>query len=173
MRAAVELTVFAPLGVAAAFAEGGPAAARRELARAGATGRSTIARGLAEARGSVPSGGGGGDDGDDVDDRAPGRPRSAVERRDEVDPDPDGRSATAGSQPEGAARADDVPEPALAHVPDVEALALPDYDHLPASDVVAKLATLSPADRALVGAYESANRRRRTVLGRLAQLGDA
>ena len=154
VRAAVELGVFAPLGVVAALAEGGPGAARREVARAGANGRSTVARSLAEVRASMG---------------APAGDRRAEPAT--ASPEPSGADDRSGG--DGAVESPERPEAALAHVPDVEALALPDYDHLPASDVVAKLPTLTPADRALIGAYEAANRRRRTVLGRLEQLGDA
>lgn len=51
-------------------------------------------------------------------------------------------------------------------------LALPDYDTQPAIDIVAKLETLNDADRDAIERYESANRQRRTVLGKLAQLAD-
>ena len=51
-------------------------------------------------------------------------------------------------------------------------LALPDYDTLPAIDIVAKLETLDAADRQAIERYESANRQRRTVLGKLAQLAE-
>ncbi len=51
-------------------------------------------------------------------------------------------------------------------------LALPDYDTLPAIDIVAKLDTLDADDRAAIERYETAHRRRRTVLGKLAQLDE-
>ncbi len=54
--------------------------------------------------------------------------------------------------------------------PRVEDLALPDYDHLPAVDVVGALPGLSAAERDLVERYERAHRKRRTVLGKLDQL---
>ena len=44
------------------------------------------------------------------------------------------------------------------------------YDHLGSAAVVARLGELSKAERAVVRAYETANRNRRTVLGRLDQL---
>jgi hypothetical protein len=49
-------------------------------------------------------------------------------------------------------------------------LVLPDYDHLPAAHVVAKLASLTQAERDAVEEYETANRHRRTILGKLDQL---
>jgi hypothetical protein len=53
---------------------------------------------------------------------------------------------------------------------DVSSLALADYDHLPASDIVALLEGLEPGERSAIEAYERAGRHRRTVLGKLAQL---
>ena len=49
-------------------------------------------------------------------------------------------------------------------------LALADYDHLPASDVVSKLAGLEPDERDAIEAYELSGRRRRTILGKIEQL---
>ena len=49
-------------------------------------------------------------------------------------------------------------------------LVLPDYDHLPAAHVVAKLASLTQRERDAVEEYETANRHRRTILGKLDQL---
>ena len=51
-------------------------------------------------------------------------------------------------------------------------LALPDYDTLPAIDIVGKLATLDDVSRDAIERYELANRQRRTVLGKLAQLAE-
>ena len=53
---------------------------------------------------------------------------------------------------------------------DVDELVLPDYDHLPAAHVVAKLASLTQRERDAVEAYETAHRHRRTILGKLEQL---
>jgi hypothetical protein len=53
---------------------------------------------------------------------------------------------------------------------DPDTLALPGYDHLPASDIVAKLGGLDPDERDAIEAYERQGRGRRTVLGRLEQL---
>jgi hypothetical protein len=49
-------------------------------------------------------------------------------------------------------------------------LALSDYDHLPASDIVGKLSSLDASERDAIEAYERAGRARRTVLGKLEQL---
>jgi hypothetical protein len=53
---------------------------------------------------------------------------------------------------------------------DVTTLALADYDHLPASDVVSKLVGLEPDERDAIEAYELSGRKRRTILGKLEQL---
>lgn len=90
--------------------------------------------------------------------------------------------------------ADDVPAqpPAATPVPEVEAvapepepsapaepvtprldpatLAIPDYDGLSASHVVNRLAGLAPAELEAVRAYEAANRGRKTILSKVAQL---
>ncbi len=54
--------------------------------------------------------------------------------------------------------------------PSVSELALPDYDHLPASQIVAMLGDLDTGELGEIETYERANRNRRTVLGKLAQL---
>jgi len=56
---------------------------------------------------------------------------------------------------------------------DPDGLALPDYDTLPAIDIVDKLEHLSATERSAIREYEQAHRRRRTVLGKLAQLAEA
>ena len=54
--------------------------------------------------------------------------------------------------------------------PSPDGLAIPGYDSLAASQVVPRLAGLSPDELAAVGAYESAHRARRTILTRVRQL---
>ena len=54
----------------------------------------------------------------------------------------------------------------------VESLAIPDYDNLSASQVVPRLDGLRPDELEAVRRYESANRRRRTILNKVAQLQD-
>lgn len=49
-------------------------------------------------------------------------------------------------------------------------LAIPDYDGLSASQVVNRLAGLSPLELRSVQLYEAANRRRKTILSKVAQL---
>jgi hypothetical protein len=55
-------------------------------------------------------------------------------------------------------------------VPSAEALAIPHYDSLAASQVVPRLAALSEAELRAVRAYESAQRGRRTILNRIEQI---
>jgi hypothetical protein len=50
------------------------------------------------------------------------------------------------------------------------ALPINNYDTLSASQIVPRLAGLQPQELAQVAAYENAHRRRRTILGRIAQL---
>jgi hypothetical protein len=61
--------------------------------------------------------------------------------------------------------------PVACHIAVAE-LALPDYDHLPASQIVAMLSDLDADERDQIEGYERVNRNRRTVLGKLAQLRD-
>lgn len=55
-------------------------------------------------------------------------------------------------------------------VPSAEDLPLAGYDTLAASQVVARLGDLTPAELDLVRRYEEGTRRRRTILGRIDQL---
>lgn len=77
-------------------------------------------------------------------------------------------AATNGHQA-GAAR---TAEPATPDVPapPVSELPIPDYDELSASQVVGRLEGLSDTDLETVRAYETAHRNRRTILGKIAQL---
>jgi hypothetical protein len=54
--------------------------------------------------------------------------------------------------------------------PAADELAIPGYDSLSASQVVQRLAGLSPTELAAVGHYEEAHRGRRTILSKVAQL---
>jgi hypothetical protein len=60
--------------------------------------------------------------------------------------------------------------PPAQDAPDVATLAIPGYDSLAASQVVARLEGLTTAELEQVRRYEQANRNRRTVLGKVAQL---
>lgn len=57
-------------------------------------------------------------------------------------------------------------------VPASAELPVPDYDALAASQVVPRLATLSPDELQAVRAYERSHRNRQTILSRVAQLLD-
>ncbi len=61
-------------------------------------------------------------------------------------------------------------EAAEADAVDVASLAIPDYDGLSASQVVNRLASLSPAELTNVQRYEAAHRGRKTILSKVAQL---
>jgi len=87
--------------------------------------------------------------------------------------------ARAGREPADGARAVAVDEPVSgngrapgspAPGPDVDELAIPDYDSLSASQVVTRLEGLTPAELEAVRSYESANRGRKTILNKVAQL---
>ncbi|MGH9187116.1 MAG: hypothetical protein ACRD0U_15060, partial [Acidimicrobiales bacterium] len=54
--------------------------------------------------------------------------------------------------------------------PDVDSLAIPDYDSLSASQVVPRLAGLSEGELEAVRAYEMSHRGRKTILSKVAQL---
>jgi hypothetical protein len=86
-------------------------------------------------------------------------------------PDEDPREAPPGSQdPDPAATASvDVVAEGL-ESPDVADLVIPGYDSLAASQVVPRLTTLNPDELSAIGAYEAANRGRRTILNRVKQL---
>jgi hypothetical protein len=59
-----------------------------------------------------------------------------------------------------------------AEIGDVADLAIPDYDNLSASQVVPRLDGLTPAELEAVSRYERAQRHRKTILNRIAQLQD-
>ena len=69
-----------------------------------------------------------------------------------------------------AADAEAEAEPAAASTVSAASLAIPDYDGLSASQVVNRLAGLSPDELASVQAYEAAHRGRKTILSKVAQL---
>jgi hypothetical protein len=68
------------------------------------------------------------------------------------------------------ARPDPAPAPPAGPAVDVATLAIPDYDGLSASHVVNRLEGLSAAELEAVRAYEAANRGRKTILSKIAQL---
>ena len=72
-------------------------------------------------------------------------------------------------------RAEEVVPPATASddTPQVEHLAIPDYDNLSASQVVPRLGGLSTSELDDVLRYEAAKRGRKTILNKIAQLRSA
>ncbi len=94
---------------------------------------------------------------------APGSaPPASVERRDVAPPaEPEPTTAPAAPGPPA--------EPAPSGPP-AESLAITDYDSLSASQVVPRLESLEPDELEIVRAYETANRGRKTILSKIAQL---
>ena len=169
----LDLFVFAPIGAGAKLVEDGPAAvsrARQELDNARFIGRMVVTQGVAQLRQRLA-------------DQEAGRSSDVADRvtPDEVGagrgvrPDSDVGDA---STPESASTVTSDDHRTEAEVADdaesgeSDELALPDYDHLPAIDIVGQLESLSDDELDAIEAYERTNRRRRTVLGKIAQLRD-
>jgi hypothetical protein len=94
--------------------------------------------------------------------KAPGAARQAARKIAGVGPEGgNGTAAGAATSPSAAARPATIP---------TASLAIPDYDGLSASHVVNRLAGLSPAELEAVRSYEAANRGRKTILSKVAQL---
>ncbi|MFK8025982.1 MAG: hypothetical protein AB8G26_18655 [Ilumatobacter sp.] len=146
-RTAVDLLVFAPIGLGTVLIEDGPDVLKRtrqELTNARFIGELTVNQGVKELRRRIDEA---------VDASSTQQQRSAMPVIDvDVVTAPPAEQPIAG----GAVCVDD--------------LALPDYDTLPAIDIVDKLEHLSATERDAIASYEAAHRKRRTVLGKLAQL---
>lgn len=178
----VDLVVYAPVGVAATVVEELPALVAKgksRLVMARTIGQFAVAMGRQRVEKAV------------ADRRA--RPGAAPEAPAEPPGEGDAGAAAAAagaaaSEPAaeaGGADAGDGPADggvslgALDHVahagggPQADGLAIPGYDSLAASQVVQRLAGLSPAELEAVRDYEEATRGRRTILGRIAQLSAA
>lgn len=82
-----------------------------------------------------------------------------------------GRAPVGGSEPELAGADGALVDAGPA--PEAAALAIPDYDSLSASQVVPRLSGLLADELAAVGSYEGANRGRKTILNRVRQLQQA
>ncbi|MDG1265997.1 MAG: hypothetical protein P8O03_06695 [Ilumatobacter sp.] len=156
IRAAVDVLVFAPLGLGAKLVEDAPDAvdrARRELSNARFIGRLAVDQGIKQIRSrfepSESSPTQSANNGDVSDDFEP------LVRAGEI-------RGSNDLMTRESVRSDLV----------AGDLALPDYDTLPAIDIVGKLATLDDVSRDAIERYELANRQRRTVLGKLAQLAE-
>jgi hypothetical protein len=188
LEVALDLFVYAPLGLAATAAEQFPKLAVK--GRAQVEGRITVARmvgQLAVAHGrkeverrlgqaarapASPNGvTGSGDGGSRGRPAGPTtglrrvEPAEKVEDRWPHDPEDPVAAGPAGAE---SSPAGDL----LGHGSglDAAALAIPGYDSLSASQVVQRLAGLSRPELAAVGEYEAAHRARRTVLTRISQL---
>jgi hypothetical protein len=77
---------------------------------------------------------------------------------------------TSNAAAETAPRPAEAVEPASEPVPAADELAIPGYDSLAASQVVERLASLTPDELALIRRYETAGRHRRTILNRIERL---
>jgi len=149
VRAAVDVLVFAPLGLGVMLIEDAPRAvgrARRELSNARFIGRFAVDQGLTQVREKLES-------------------PSPVEHH------PPAERTTARDDRVASKRPEPTP---IVDAGDLSAddLALPDYDTLPAVDIVVKLESLTTDEREAIGRYEGGHRRRRTILGKLAQLAE-
>ena len=162
----VELAVYVPVGIVASIAEELPGLAdkgrRRVESRiqvARVVGKLAVAeaqrrlapRAPSPARSAAGSG-------------QPSPPGSASEPASA--PAGDGETSPGVSAKEGSAGSEGL-------VPQVTELAIPGYDTLAASQVVQRLASLRPDELEAVRRYEAANRGRRTILHRIAQLSSA
>ena len=155
VRAAAEVLVYAPLGLGVKLVEDAPSAVarvRQELSNARVIGRMTVNQGVAQVRSRM-----------DPETPAPTTQPSAPTRPSDLSQESARCDGVSGAVAGGDADL-------VATGPSADDLALPDYDTLPAIDIVAKLDTLTPSERSEIERYESAHRQRRTVLGKLAQL---
>jgi hypothetical protein len=179
------LFVYAPVGLALTAAEEIPKLAAKGRARvsgqvgmARVVGQFAVAHGRREINKRLSGAGTDRDDWQDDPGRGP-EPETleaAPVREDAIFvPDSDGLAdLRAGPGPESSAPdGDGAPVAAVATgspLPSPAGLAIPGYDSLAASQVVPRLAGLSPDELAAVGAYETAHRARRTILTRVRQL---
>ncbi|MEL6892680.1 MAG: hypothetical protein AAFP84_13865 [Actinomycetota bacterium] len=166
-----EALVFAPIGLGARLVSEAPDRLRQirsDLTAARFLGEMAVTQGAAQLRS-----------------RAADARRAAEPSVENDSPDTSGRSmpGDAGSAVNGSAsdtrgsesteRVDESTvdgESADDEAIDPSMLAIPDYDTVPAIDVVSQLADLDADERDVVERYERANRGRRTVLGKIDQL---
>ena len=174
---ALDLFVYAPLGLALSareelprLAERGRAQADAQVAVARMMGQFAVAMGRREAEKAVKEVGerleevlgdflGGGS--------TPAPPPARPARPAPPAPAPEARPApsAAAAPSTTATRAK-----SNGHGPSAESLAIPGYDSLAASQVVQRLAGLSGEELEAVREYEAATRGRKTILNRVAQL---
>jgi hypothetical protein len=163
-----DAVVLAPIGAGAKLLTDTPGAVarvRQELANARFIGEMVVGQGAAQLHERLaPAPDSATTEAAPAADAAPVRPVADVPPTSEVPPVVD---ESAGDD----ALDDDSSSPEA--VVDTDELAIPDYDSLPAIDIVGQLESLSPAELSAVETYERANRRRRTVLGKISQLSGA
>ncbi|MEM1335408.1 MAG: hypothetical protein AAGG08_18325 [Actinomycetota bacterium] len=154
----VEALVFAPIGLGAAIIAETPRRvrqARSDLVAARFLGEMAVTQGVAEVQKRRAAS-------TNRPDTAPTSARSAATSQ---------RSAEApGGSGSDAAADDSLGAASTSEAVSSDELAIPDYDTVPAIDVVMQLADLDAAERAAIGVYERSHRGRRTILGKLAQL---
>lgn len=155
----LEAFVFAPIGAGAKLVTDGPAAvarARQELSNARFIGQMIVGQGTNQLKDRIAA-----------QQASPAAPPPADHALDseaalEVGAAPKQNEPTA---PVGEAKGDDL----IAELP-ADSLGIPDYDSLPAIDIVGQLESLNPTELSAVDTYERSHRRRRTVLGKISQL---
>lgn len=157
---ALDLFVFAPIGLLSMAREQLPSLVERGRQRLGnqmvvarMMGEYAVKQGREDAEKAVR---------DVVDRMSPPAPAPVVR----PEPAP-AAPATNGSSPAPASGPTEAP---TAPRPDAGHLAIPGYDTLSASQVVPRLAGLAPAELEEVRAYEASTRGRRTILNKVAQI---
>lgn len=180
---AVELLVFAPIGLALTARDELPKLIERgrqqvtgQMAMAKMIGQFAVAQGQREAEkvvkqagerlGDLGLGGRPAPSGAPATTAAPSTPASASA----ATPPSAGNGSSATSAPAAAPVAGTAATRTSAASPSDDHLAIPGYDALSASQVVQRLAGLSSAELEAVRAYEAGNRGRKTVLHRISQL---
>jgi len=182
LERALELFVFAPVGLALAvrdelprLIEAGRRQMESQLAAARVIGRFAVSQGQREVAARLSR----------LGNRAPSPPAGsqAPAPASPTTPPPASTPSSLAASSPGHASARPVPAhadgarpparvepPAGPPSPSRASLAIPDYDSLAASQVVQRLAGLSPDELEAVRDYEAAHRGRRTILARVAQL---
>lgn len=144
----LDYAVYAPLGLAITVAEDLPTLVQRGRARIGTQ------VGIARFVGKM----------------AAGRARRRIDGLLAPSPEPSSSAAREARTERVDEAAAPRPAAVRAEPAPAEDLGIPGYDTLPASQVVARLGGLAPAELAAVRAYETAHRGRRTILARIDQL---
>jgi hypothetical protein len=170
----VDAFVYAPLGVVSFVAEQAPELARssrvrfaKRLELAGMVGKFAVDGALGQLRSAGKRQG-------DLERPASGEPPVQDAPARDAQPTRGREKLREGPTSSKAARSGpaSTTKTAVAHGPASE-LPIETYDALAASQVVERLASLSADELEIVRCHESANRRRRTVLHRIAQLSSA